>query len=392
MSEVFKEFIKLLVKYLKTYTIYGKKVKFDSDSEDKINTLYSLILENYKVSEITTIIANYILKNQRINDSHLDFSYSDIPSDSTMLYKFYKENIHNSLTLFSNYIENTLHNDIRTYLYIIIVLIIEDVSNIKQKNVKSLDDFLKSLDHYEKNIKDKNSKIWYRGQTNFDWGLIPSFYRKIDRSEVKYFDKSEIFKKYDLYGLKDKYLSIFKYPTNDYDFFSYMQHSLSYSPLLDFTESFIVACSFALSNKDSVDDFHKNDSVVYAITFSDEPTREISWEEFKVATAINPIEEMKIDDWINLIKIMGKINVSPTIQYLDFETNDRMRYQKGKFVFFSNFVLFGDRVNVKSTTDVVFHRLIIDKKVKLDIYKFINDNYPQYTKKYLMDPYLWFTE
>ncbi len=392
MNENFQNFIKLLVNYLKTYTTYGKKVKFENEDKEKITELFSLILDNYNVSELTTTIANYILKNKNEYDSSLDFSYSNIPSDSTKLYKYYKENIHNNLTLFNDYLENSRNKDKELYIYVTIVLIIEDVSNIKQKNVKTLDDFLKSLAHYEKNIKDKNLKVWYRGQTSSNWGLIPSFYRKIDRSKLMFFDKNAIFDKYNSYDLVIKYKNIFKYPTQDYDFFSYMQHSLSYSPLLDFTESFIIACSFALSNKGDVDDFYNHDSVVYAITFSDETTKEISWDNFKVATAIEPIENMKIDDWIKLISNMGKINVSPNIQYLDFETNDRMRYQKGRFIYFSSFVLFGDRVNVKSTNEVTFHKLRIDKKVKVEIYEYICEKYPQYTTKYLMNPYLWFTE
>ena len=118
-------------------------------------------------------------------------------------------------------------------------------------------------------IDGDNQELWYRGQSNYEWGLLPSFYRNFPYGR-KYIpltiDERYLQKDYFEKGLMPKYMDIFD-KTNkiDYDFLAFMQHAVSYSPLIDFTQDSTIAVSFALSNTNSFNDYQNKDSAIFKL-------------------------------------------------------------------------------------------------------------------------------
>ena len=63
--------------------------------------------------------------------------------------------------------------------------------------------------------------------------------------QITYKELFDIYNKRNLIG---RYNDVFGYSRVDYQFCSFMQHSVSYSPYLDFSEDVKIALSFACNN------------------------------------------------------------------------------------------------------------------------------------------------
>ena len=97
----------------------------------------------------------------------------------------------------------------------------------------------------------KRKEKWYRGQSNFKWDLIPSFFRGINKKGVTQIDLNRIYDDYSDFGLIDKAAQTIGYSRIDYNFLSFMQHAVSFSPLIDFTSDPVVATVMGLSDTDN---------------------------------------------------------------------------------------------------------------------------------------------
>jgi len=92
--------------------------------------------------------------------------------------------------------------------------------------------------------------LWYRGQKNASWGLIPGEYR------FPYLDADEIRSEF---VLKAKAL-LDRVPATDWDWYFIMQHHGLPTRLLDWTEGSLIGLHFALSQ-----DTGKSDSAVWIL-------------------------------------------------------------------------------------------------------------------------------
>ena len=197
---------------------------------------------------------------------------------------------------------------------------------------------------------------FYRGHRDYSWRMVPSMLRGFNKT--KHIDSKVLLNIYDKIGLLKKYNerieSIDKHnPKNIYEFITYMQHSLSYSPLLDLTREFLIAESFALSNPAEINSFSKTDSSVIEINnISD---NKILYDITDINDFIN--SGVFAIDSVNRKTIgFGEIvsteyskivfdtfdhlfhQLEPQYIIFDCKTNDRMKYQKGAFILFYDYV------------------------------------------------------
>ncbi|MDI6452361.1 FRG domain-containing protein [Peloplasma aerotolerans] len=240
-----------------------------------------------------------------------------------------------------------------------------------------------------------NTNQWFRGQTNYEWELTPSFFRNIDKNIID-IDYNFLVKKYDGYGLTNKYNNIFGMKTSIYSRFAYYQHSVAYSPFLDFTEKEIVAKSFAISNKSNISDYNLNDSAFYKIEVYDD---EVIKDEYQADKIIQDYNVLLINDkiyassllkhqlWLDFISSQS----AGKIYLIDIKTNDRMKYQKGVFTLFDNFIIVGNKLLLPSHIVDRFVKVRITLKDKQDIRNLLaNSKNEAYQYIYMMNPYEYF--
>lgn len=245
-------------------------------------------------------------------------------------------------------------------------------------------------------IGGRAGKQIYRGVSNSGYGLIPTMYRGISiGSGFGVVNSTKLKNLYINANLLSKYKEVFGKDDVDYAFCAFAQHSKSYSPLLDFTEDVKVALSFATTNSGSINDYERNDAALYCMSFDE-------------IDSLEQIDFSDIDIFINEKRISmfsiirGKMLFQCT--YDDFrveafiltdKTNDRMKYQKGCFLYFKRAVI----INGNLLFPINFGRIrkyIIPVKgntlTKRKIAEKIKSDYKYFLPQYLMDPYRYFEE
>lgn len=187
--------------------------------------------------------------------------------------------------------------------------------------------------------------------------------------------------------------------TSEYYKYAFIQHTCSFSPMLDFTREERIAGTFALKKKE-------NDSKIYMLSFenddlivSDEKEAgrilchdtEIYYVNSKkirfgqtlfFENSGKTIELTKIDSIIELL------TPKPTIIHIP--TNDRMRKQKGVFLLLRNCLALKGIIHFELCVDLVIREFIIPADKKDGIRKKLQQEYPQYSWESLMNPYLGF--
>lgn len=279
-----------------------------------------------------------------------------------------------------------------------------------------------SVDSIEQIIKkdDESSNInWFRGQSNSKWSLFPSFFRNIENClKNKYgkpiptvnIDYDYIVEDYKEKLLYKKYETILG-SSFYYEALAYMQHSVSYSPLLDFSDSCAIATRFALSNKSQFNNYFYENSTVYGFEVN-------KWSKYHVdqcfdqlytspvvykvnsLNAINDIiENIKLTyvDTLQvgccpktnkLLTIEEFINIlTPDIILIDVSVNDRMRYQQGKFVLFNNCVILKEQIFYQLNSNIKFIKYEIEHSSKESLLKKIKDGHEMYSINNMLDPY-----
>lgn len=181
----------------------------------------------------------------------------------------------------------------------------------------------------------------FRGHTNSNYKLIPSIYRNLSIEDgFGIVNISMLNSLYSKSNLSEKYKRVFGDSKIDYNFCAFAQHSKAYSPFLDFTEDYKVALSFATGTTGSVNEYIKKDAALYSLSFRSS------------IEVRNSIDLNAIDIFINEKRIspMSIIRGKRLFlcKYEDFaveafilkdKTNDRMKYQKGCFLYFQRAVI-----------------------------------------------------
>lgn len=222
-----------------------------------------------------------------------------------------------------------------------------------------------------------------------------------------------MFKIYSEAGIISKYNKVFDEKVlkpNDinYSFLSFMQHSISYSPLIDFTKDYKIACSFVIS-VNSINTYLQKDSCVfildangvdYSLVKNDNDINEVN----KIIGNLNirlfnkkikPGTKMYVDNMGTLVEVdftsLKKIkdNLTPRFKIINSMTNDRMKYQKGCFILFYDYVSVNGNILYEWVEEFAYykHRIkIADKNIilqKLDGY---------YNQSDLLNPYQIFND
>ena len=266
---------------------------------------------------------------------------------------------------------------------------------------------LEDLEHSRKGV-------YFRGQSNYMFRVSPSIIRNLNESVLLNDDYYHKILK-DEIGLEDKFNNLIRKDNawmNRYNKYAFMQHSCSYSPLVDFTKEPIVATSFALSNTSRVNDFRNEDSAVFCLINSRENLDVINhrWEarDFLVNEfylQVIDAKEIKLGKDYVLRKADGfskalRFNsidklldaLTPEIKIIDITTNDRMLYQSGVFVCFYDCVCLRDFIAYELNPAFVLKKIRIHKRNKKSILNSIYKNHREYDPEHLMNPYLYFNE
>lgn len=306
----------------------------------------------------------------------------------------------------------------KTYLYIIAKFVFRTMV-LDEKRVNHPTSMAPQPFPYDDSSSDDNYLFWYRGQTKASYALLPSFYRNLQTPYNMVVNRESIiyYSNRNKRRLSDNYAKIFKDGSADiYEMFSFMQHSCSYSPFIDFTKKYLIALSFALSNYHDINSFNNDDSLIYKLTLTKKDqiltesikinaalaNHEIYYLKGKIVFGANPVfykksvngdpagkETKSFATYEEIIKLL-----TPKTLFIDLATNDRMKYQKGTFVFFYDFVLVKETILYNLNPDFYIEKFIIpknsDKNQKQSQIDSIKKDHPEYEQRYLMNPYSYF--
>lgn len=277
------------------------------------------------------------------------------------------------------------------------------------KNIDTIEDFDKEIMH----DFIEGRQLFYRGERINDpnRNLLPTLLRKPDELfknndlGLIHIDSNYI---YNYYSSLGSFVDVFHNTMgkadadNLYDICAFAQHYYHSSPLIDFTKSVYPALSFAIKDRESVED----DIILYVLQLknNDDYTTDINtanqWlkdlniyvscaAEKDVRNAVKEIIENKsllmTDDFR---KHMEQINTrpAPKAKLIDVPTNTRMKFQQGVFLMLTDFQLFNVKYFTKNIREhFIVTKFIINKDICPEILKLILKNAPWYSFKYLTD-------
>ena len=238
------------------------------------------------------------------------------------------------------------------------------------------------------NLKD----YYFRGISNAKFDLVPSIFRNLKNNEI--YNLEKLIYLYENNGLKNKYKNVYKKVNlksnkSIIDFFSYMQHSVSYSPFLDLTDSIIIASVFANHFTMNFNDYSNNDSAIYLIPKKLMNNGKFNFKEDYSVQVIG--DKLKITDLI-FRKHLWNVSLDDLktkFYHINRKTNDRMKYQHGSFMVPYHAVIINGHM-VMDTDSNKFIKIVIDKSKKLGLYNSVINKHPYLDYDYLMDPYIYF--
>lgn len=381
-----------------------EKMKLWSNSDVKSFGLIDL----FSTKEITNDIIKKFLELEENKVFFRQFYYM-----LTVTYDLiYDDNI---FTLDEKFIEK----NIKIYRLLVKCICVYAIIDEKINHGGSLNGEVLSYENMKKvsNVY-SDTNTFFRGQSNYSWGVVPSIFRNYifeSNASGEVFDLEKMFKKYSKYGLIDKYNKtiavnkINKFEDINYNFISYMQHSLSYSPLIDITSKFEIGLQFALGNKANVNDFYSNAAALFAIDAknikccdNETEINRILRTDFNVVVLnkkIIPGTYMDVNNTNGTTKKLNFTTIKNIIQLLTPKyliisnmQNDRMKYQHGNFILFYDYVLVNGMVMFSLNKNFNVSKYKINVQSKESIYNEINEKFSQYSMDYLLNPYDYFNK
>jgi len=230
-------------------------------------------------------------------------------------------------------------------------------NHLEKSKIKSLTQYMDLISKFNKVLDITPTRtLWFRGQSDKDFDLLPSIYRNKNHS---YFER-EMNRDFKLLSnaLVDKN------PSNELEWLFLMQHYGLQTRLLDWTESPLVALFFAV-----VDYCTLNDSSVWILRPS--YLNLVSLGEKTITTCSNP-ELLKYtlgEPHLGERKVSGVLPVAIRPE----RNSARIVAQKGTFTIHGNLLkplnLIIKENNSKNHIQIPLHCLTIDAKSKLNILK-----------------------
>lgn len=221
--------------------------------------------------------------------------------------------------------------------------------------------------------------VFFRGEDDYDYSLLPSIYRKQSFSEKgKTLDyDSFLFPYYNKRGLVYEYNRFQKYKEIDYNFCSLMQHAGCKSPLLDITQNSKIAISFA---SDSECD---KDGSLYVFSGVEEVNKEVSMRTLDIFAIDRKL------DFLTCVRnkriILCNLNeFDVEFKILTGQTNDRMKFQEGAFLFLNKCIIVNGKLLLPISNKRIKKYCITSSYKK----RYQSSIEARYQVKYLMDPYL----
>lgn len=358
----------LLLKDKKINDVYDMK---DENISSEIVPMNDLDVDQLRTNFFGTI--TYLFKNYCLNTEYAGGEESDIIEKICELFKLLSENYNLILSI-----------DVLLVLKTYMLLMFYSITAQKKYCLdKVIDKNLK----LEKCLQ--NKKVYFRGEDNFAYNLIPSFYRKSladFKDDITIIDDDFLKRVYYENGMLSEYKKIFG-SRYGYGFLAFMQHTFAFSPFLDFTSSHIIGLSFSSTNADK-----ENDGSFYVLD-----TR-------------NDVSKYRNKDKRFVIYSKRKLNILDKIDnkslyncsYRDFESmirlcknqpNDRMKYQKGIFMdIYSCIIVRGVLLLPVGNEMLTKYRIPLHKAGynKKAIATKVRKMYPQYKYRSLMNPYRYF--
>lgn len=263
--------------------------------------------------------------------------------------------------------------------------------------------------------------LMFRGQQKYAWDLTPSLIRDLVLPKRKglFLDAKSLRFLYNEGGISDSLLAKYERcfgsdPFNpnsviNYRLLAWMQHAVSYSPLLDFTSSYPVALSFAIK-ENNPGNFLYDDSAIYILKLSKNDEIKQDKENYVdqilnsmyvavLKSKIKPGSYLTIHDYLNVkhdLDFSTYENIlkclMPKYIFIDIPTHDRMIRQKGKFVLFYDYVSIKGKMFPITENMMYIHKHKINVEDKPKLLAYIRQKWPDIKNSYLMDPYSIFND
>ena len=235
---------------------------------------------------------------------------------------------------------------------------------------------------------------YYRGQPDASFALIPSIYRGLKEKECTLNQKS-LEKLYKDARLAEKYEQISNRSLKgglDYQFLSYVQHACAYSPFLDFTSDEGVAEVFATYHT-NINALRYNDAALFFFRPSEafgQKESDFLLSQYRVSYRQGKLHfgSLIFGTPIWLCRVS---DFQPSFAFIDSETNDRMKYQRGSFLFVYQCVIANNRICFTYNSGR-FLKVVIPSALRKKLYDRVVSSRPHLQYRYLMDPYLYLSE
>lgn len=248
-------------------------------------------------------------------------------------------------------------------------------------------------------INKEKGDVFYRGHGDSDYKIIPSMFRNFNEQiNSGILNYKTMYSLYEKVNFINKYYYLLEDCKNlDLKSCAFAQHSMAYSPLLDLTSNPVVALSFATMSLDNVNQYVNKEAAVLKFVFNDKilEAEDIDLERMNIVFKTG---KLKPDSFLNGNPLYYSIpqNFTPVVRKYSPCSNDRMKYQKGAFLFFSSCVVVNGYIllpyKIGNITKYLIKKGEKDSLNKKCIYNIICDKYEHYNKEHLMDPYKYFSE
>lgn len=222
------------------------------------------------------------------------------------------------------------------------------------KSIKSLNEYIDKVNEINEAWFGNNSTVsaWFRGQSDERWSLVPSIYR----SQISSTYEREMVRDF---KLRAKALAK-HIPDNDIEWMILMQHYSLPTRLIDWSEGYLLALYFAVSNYKT-----DRDSAVWILDPWSLNLESIKYKSIPTSSSETLKDHTLIDD--DNIKngyVQRKVKAQLPVAFRPARLNDRIIAQRGVFTIHGHY---NDGLDLK--TNIKVKKIVIDRNSKINIFR-----------------------